>query len=119
MPQITLKRDQLDEFALFLRNHDVEKWFIAKDHGAYIGATNKEKGDKFKNKLFYFSGCNPDTDEDFYDNAIDKFGGDDFGEFFDSDVVHKICGDPRAKNMVVIVGKTSISIKSNQTKVSS
>jgi len=114
MPQITLTRDDLNEFALFLRKHNVEKWFIAKDHGAYIGATNNEKGDNFQSKLFYFSGCNPDTDEEFYDNARNKFGGDDFGDFFDAAIVHDICADPKAKDMVVVVNKKSINIKSHQ-----
>jgi len=113
MPQITLKKKQLDEFAAFIRKHDVKKWFLAKDQGAYVGACGGSQEDgTFENILFYFNGCNPNTDEDFWENGQAKFGGDDFGEQFPVDVILDLADDPLTTKMVVNVGKTSISMKS-------
>lgn len=113
MPQITLKKKQIDQFSAFLRKHDTKKWFLAKDDGAYIGATggSQEEGN-FENIIFHFKGMNPATNEDAWDNARYAFGGDDFGEHFDAETIHTLADDPLTTKMVVNVGRTSISIKS-------
>jgi hypothetical protein len=111
MPQITLNKKQLDQFAAFIRKHDVKKWFLAKDQGAYVGATAGE-GDTFENIIFYFKGMDPNKDGEFYDNAMYAFGGDDFGEHFDADIILKLADDPLTTKMVLNVGASSISIKS-------
>ena len=81
---MTINQQETADFSAFLTAHNLEEWFLAKDHGAYIGAT--VKGAKW---IKYFKGCNPDKSPDFYDNARFKFGGDDFGEFFSSGSIHK------------------------------
>jgi hypothetical protein len=78
MPQITLSLAQCQQLVQFCKTNGQAEYFIAKDHGAYLGAS---VGDKPEQQcLFYFAGCNPAKDEDWYDNAHYKFGGDDFGE---------------------------------------
>ena len=60
-------------------------------------------------KIFYFRGCDPNRDDDFRLTAFHKFGGDDFGFFYDARIVHDI-----AKNSAllrVIVGPTQIEIQ--------
>ena len=84
MPIITISKKETKEFSDFLSSRGLKEWFLAKDHGAYIGAYHE--GDTW---LKYFRGCNPDKDEYFYDTARDKFGGDDFGLHFSSDSVHQ------------------------------
>jgi hypothetical protein len=118
MPQIILTKPRLREFADFLSEHQVGRWFLAKDDGAYIGATNGKKHDDpaFARKLFYFAGCNPNTDDDYYDTARDKFGGDDFGEFFEPSIIYKLAGNPKVLQMILKVNKASITIDSRETK---
>lgn len=79
MAQITLTREEIKKLYDFCRENGLKTYFIAKDQGAYLGAS----AGKGKNVIFYFQGCNPDKDEDWYDNAMAKFGGDDFGEMLD------------------------------------
>jgi hypothetical protein len=76
MPQITIPMNDVKRLVQFCQTNSLTNYFIAKDQGAYLGASTG----KDNNILFYFAGCNPDKDADFYDNAHDKFGGDDFGE---------------------------------------
>ena len=118
MPQITLSKKELRNFAHFLSCHQVERWFLAKDEGAYIGATNGKNRDDpaFAHILFYFKGCNPNTNDDYYDTARDKFGGDDFGEFFEPSVIYELAGNPKVTALVLKVNKASITIQSRQTK---
>lgn len=115
MPQITLNKKQIDQFSAFLRKHDVKKWFLAKDDGAYIGATGgSEEEGTFENILFYFKGMDPkkDGEDTVWENAHQAFGGDDFGEHFDAEVVHNMADDALTTKMVVNVGAKSISVKS-------
>lgn len=80
MPQITLNINQTKKFIDFAKKHNVEKFFIAKDQGAYIGINTKNAKEKI---IHYFNGCNPDRNEEWYENCHYKFGGDDFGEMLD------------------------------------
>jgi hypothetical protein len=76
MAQITLSVADLQRLVEFCAKNELKRYFIAKDQGAYLGASTG----KDNNVIFYFAGCNPEKDANFYDNAHDKFGGDDFGE---------------------------------------
>lgn len=76
MPQITLSLPEVKRLIKFCDDNALTDYFIAKDQGAYIGAS--KGGDN--NCIFYFAGCNPEKDADWWDTARDKFGGDDFGE---------------------------------------
>jgi hypothetical protein len=78
MHSIELSKRQVQQLVDFGIEHKQNQWFIAKDHGAYVGAAyGAEPG---QNCVFYFKGCDPSKDEDWYDTAHAKFGGDDFGE---------------------------------------
>lgn len=89
MPQITLNAKATRELSEFLERHNRDDWFLAKDHGAYIGATaGSDKDGTFERIIHYFAGCNPDKDEDFYETSCWKFGGDDFGQMLPAEWIH-------------------------------
>ena len=50
------------------------KLMLVGDHGVYMMSFDQEVG---KRTIVYAVGCNPNTDEDFYDNKERLFGGDD------------------------------------------
>lgn len=85
MPQITLNSKQVKQLSDFAHKHDLDKFFLAKDDGAYVGAN--ANGEKV---IFYFRGMDPNKDEDAWDNAMHAFGGDDFGEFLSIEFIHKM-----------------------------
>lgn len=76
---ITLTRAEAQALADFCAQHDLPEYFIAKDHGAYLGAVKGREPD-IARCLFYFPGMNPETDPDWYDTTRATFGGDDFGD---------------------------------------
>src|SRR5579884_3589596 len=47
------------------------------DHGVYLMSFDQKPEER---KIVYAVGCNPNTDEDFYDNKEAEFGGDDGGD---------------------------------------
>lgn len=104
MPQITLTTKQTTELSAFISNNDLTDFFIAKDHGAYIGAYSEKDG---SNYIVYFKGCNPEKDEHYYDEAYYKFGGDDFGEHIPADFLHRIARAGRRLRVTL----TSTTIK--------
>ena len=59
MLSLILNRADIDKF---VTEHSIKQIFIAKDHGAGIG----EKA----NCIFYFKGCDPAKDKDYYDTAV-------------------------------------------------
>jgi hypothetical protein len=78
MPQITIRLAEVKRLIAFCKTHGKTQYFIAKDHGAYLGATTGAA--PAPQCLFYFKGCDPRVDtDDYYDNARYAFGGDDFG----------------------------------------
>lgn len=81
MAMITLSSKQVAELKTFCKTHSKDKFFLAKDQGAYVGAAGQDEIGQMENCIFYFKGCDPLKDDDWYENAHDKFGGDDFGEF--------------------------------------
>lgn len=117
MTQMTLTRKQVQALHDFAEKHGKDQWFLAKDHGAYIGMTaGSKEEDNFENILFYFKGCNPEKDEDFYDNAGYKFGWDDFGEHFSTEIFSKFLTDENAVKIVIKVGARQISMQSYALK---
>ena len=95
MTIITITKKETLEFSAFLTENGIKEWFMAKDHGAYVGAYYEGK-----TWLKYFKGCNPEKDSDFYETARYKFGGDDFGVTMSSDHVHQaanLCGYLKVK----------------------
>lgn len=78
MPSIELSRRQLKQLVDFCVEHKQTNWFIAKDQGAYVGQSMGM--DPLPKCIFYFPGCDPEKDTDWYETAHAQFGGDDFGE---------------------------------------
>ena len=115
MAQITLNTKQVNELAAFLIKHDLKTFFMAKDNGAYVGATAGTTKSSFENVIFYFRGMNPSKDEFFYENADDAFGGDDFGEQLNAEFVIKMSKKHMPK-VTIKVGRTQISMSGSSMK---
>tara|TARA_Y100000401_G_scaffold87015_1_gene72407 strand:- start:51 stop:407 length:357 start_codon:yes stop_codon:yes gene_type:complete len=118
MPQITLKKADLIKFSTFLKKHDLDEWFLAKDQGAYIGAAsgNDDRGTNLEHILFYFRGCDPNKNVDWFETQQDKFGGDDFGEVLESQIIHQIAGEAKTISMTVVVSAERIKILTTDKK---
>lgn len=95
--QITLSREDVLKLLAFSESHNHKEFFVAKDHGAYVGDSAGDKG----NCIFYFAGCNPDKDKDWYDTCHEKFGGDDFGEHLPIEWLQRVRDNPKITKMVV------------------
>lgn len=108
MPSLTLNRADIDKFAAFINTHAIKQIFIAKDHGAYVGASIGEKA----NCIFYFAGCDPNKDKDYYDTSHSKFGGDDFGEHLDAKAVTTAAADARVKSLKFTITATTMKVES-------
>ena len=117
MPAITLNADKTRELSTFVRKHGLDKFFVAKDQGAYIGAAAGSHEDgTFENKIFYFRGCDTKKNDDFYENARYKFGGDDFGEHMSVDFLHKCADHPKLKSFKVVVTPTAVKCEAKVYK---
>jgi len=111
MAQMTLNRKQFTKLHDFCEKHGKEQFFLAKDEGAYVGATAGSQEDgNFERCLFYFKGCDPKKDADFHEEADHKFGYDDFGEFFSTDVLKQCVADEYVTKIVIKVTATGMSI---------
>lgn len=107
MPTITLSRQEVEKLVNHCKVNGKTEYFIAKDHGAYLGAAPSKSGHKC---IFYFKGCDPDKNPDFYEKSRQLFGGDDFGEFFDVAILEQAVGNPRVAKVKWTVTKTAIKI---------
>lgn len=107
MPQITLNSKQVERLSAFLISNQKDTFFVAKDHGAYVGAASDKDS-----VLFYFAGCDPEKDADFYETSYHKFGGDDFGEFLPAEWITDAAKKPNLEKMVISVGSNRITAKS-------
>jgi hypothetical protein len=106
MPQITLQRQDVQSIVDFCDAAKSDRFFIAKDHGAYVGYSTGANPDQ--QCLFFFKGCNPAKDADFYENSRQAFGGDDFGERIPLDHLRQALNDPTCKKVRIAVTSTSI-----------
>ncbi len=108
MPQITLSRAQVESLVAFCDAAKSERFFIAKDHGAYVGYSTGSKPEQ--QCLYYFKGCNPAIDADFYENARRSFGGDDFGERLSLTGLKEVLANAECKSVRITVTRRSIRI---------
>ncbi|KDP83476.1 DUF3085 domain-containing protein [Cupriavidus basilensis] len=108
MPQITLSRAEVQSLVTFSEEVNTQRFFIAKDHGAYIGCSVGSAPSQ--KRLFFFKGCNPAVDKDFYENARRAFGGDDFGEHFPVADLVKMLAEPACMKVRVTVTRSNIRI---------
>lgn len=108
MPSIELSRSQIQQIVDHCAKHNLKTWLVAKDHGAYVGATAGAEPEL--QCLFYFQGCDPRKDKNFYDNAEAKFGGDDFGERLPLVDLQKALANPQMICVEVKVTANAISL---------
>jgi hypothetical protein len=106
MPQITLSRAQIQSLVSFCEAAKSEKFFIAKDHGAYVGYSTGPT--PAQQCLFYFKGCDPDKDAEFHDNARRAFGGDDFGEHYPLSHFRQALATPVITKVTIVVTRRSV-----------
>lgn len=111
MPQITLSRTQVASLVAFCDAAGSNEFFIAKDHGAYVGFSTGSTPDK--QCLFYFKGCNPAKDADFYEKARRSFGDDDFGERLPLVDLRKALEIPATQKVRITVTPRAIQIESS------
>jgi hypothetical protein len=75
------------------RDPEPALWLVH-DQGVYLmssGIPHLERPDKPEaSKVVYAQDCNPDVDEDWWDNARDLVGGDDFVEAIALDIVERV-----------------------------
>lgn len=108
MPQITLTRSQVQSLVSFCESAQSPSFFIAKDRGAYVGvSTGCEPAQQ---RLFYFHGCNPERDTDYYRNALNAFGGGDFVEDLPLDHLRQAIANPACQKVLITVTTESVRL---------
>lgn len=106
MPTISLSRDDVSAIHTFVVTNNCKNWFVAKDDGAYVGASIG----KGQNVIRYFPGCDPKKNANWFDKVQRDFGGDDFGEHLDVKLLNEFMANPHAETMKLSVGKTKMTV---------
>lgn len=106
--KIELSRVQVQQLVDHCEKYDLKQWFIAKDHGAYVGAS--AGAEDHQKCIFYFKGCDPQKDQDWYDTARAKFGGDDFGEMMEVESLKSTLAEAKMTAIEVVVTTSQIKI---------
>jgi hypothetical protein len=105
---IELSRAEVQLLVDHCEKHNLKTWFVGKNEGAYVGAS--AGAEEQQQCLFYFKGCNPKKDANWYDSAHAKFGGDDFHDQMDVQTLKNALADEKLTAMEVKVTKSRISI---------
>jgi hypothetical protein len=105
MPGITLKRADAIRLLEFCQKNNKPTFFMAKDHGAYVGQSNGAAD----NCIFYFKGCNPKTDADWWGTTDAQFGGNDFGEFLPVAWLETVANNPHCRAIRINVNAKRIT----------
>lgn len=110
----SISRNDAETLLAFCKKHGLKEFFFAVDHGAYFGANVGKHGtDSFQKSIHYLDGCCPEKDDDWYDTAHDRFGGDDVGEFLPTEWLTIFCENPayKAKNRFTVnFGRTQVKL---------
>lgn len=109
MASITLTRADAQRLVDFCATHKATHYFIAKDQGAYIGYSVGAKPEQ--QCLWYFKGCDPTKDSDFWENSRAKFGGDDFGENLEVAGIVTMLGNADVQRIKWTITKTSMKVE--------
>lgn len=113
MSKLVFKSAELKDMVEHVVNTPESKLWLAKDQGVYFVSDtffiNEEK------VIVYARGCNPNTDESWYDTAHDLVGGDDFGEDL-TDFAQGILEQIKIGNDEVNIIVTANSIKIGKSK---
>ena len=118
MARLSFPREQVQEVFDWQKALGADNFSLAKDQGVYIcgdpvAKENPKNEWDTDNKLAYAKGCNPETDDDWYEEARHKVGGDDFGEqlplqWLELFLTHQHYANKKV--MVINVGATQISL---------
>jgi hypothetical protein len=107
--EIAITREQAASIIDLAERSGESEFFVAKDQGAYLGTNVTIDGERHS-AIYYFRGCDPAKDPEFYERARDIFGGDDFGEHIPVTHLRKFIADDRATEIRFRVNKTGIVI---------
>lgn len=112
MATVSISKKEAIELYKFCKANSLDKFFIAKDHGVYMGATvySDNPSDR-KKSIHYCKGYNPNTDEDWYENARYALGGDDFGDHLPIDCLDIFVNDAQYAK------KRRLSLKITDTQI--
>jgi hypothetical protein len=105
---ITLSRTKVQQLVDFIEKFNLKNWVIAKNQGAYVGAYAGAQPEK--QCLFFFKGCDPQKDADWYDTAHAKFGGDDFQDILRVEDLKNALANESMKSVKVKITSKSIDI---------
>lgn len=100
MAVITLTMPQVNKIVALLERDLESRPFFAKDRGAYVGVAGS---------VFYFKGCDPRYDLDWYNTTLTKFGGDDQGVYFARESFLNVKKYPNAVGIKVTVTTRTIT----------
>lgn len=113
MATASITREEAKKLYEFCKTNKVDEFFFAKDQGAYFGATTgSQKNNDFSNSIHYVKGCNPTLNDEWYDYAWAKFGGDDFGVHLSTTWLEAFFNDESYSN------KRTFGIQINKRSVS-
>jgi len=104
-PGLWLVHDQ----GVYLMSNGKPGWMVEKT------SPNGKGGTTSMNKVTYAEGCNPDTDNDFYDTARYLVGGDDFGDYIPASMIRNALGGK--DGWMPASGSISIVMSPRQFKV--
>lgn len=114
MARISFAREGVKKLYDYIKGQGGNTFALAKDQGLYLcGNPVKHEDGSYTNEVVYASGCNPDTDDDWYERARDLVGGDDFGENLPLQWLDVFLNHPHYASrqvMALNVGKTQISL---------
>lgn len=111
-PQIqtlNLTRQEVRRLVDFCNHYQLPTFFVAKDQGAYVGASVGLAPDQ--KVVYYFEGCHPEKDEAWYENAREWFGGDDFGEYLPVRDLESALALPEVTGVRVVVTPEYINLE--------
>ena len=108
MSRIKFNKSQVQQLLNNMSNND--KLTIVGDHGVYLMCFNETAE---KRTIVYAEGCNPKLDEDFYDNKVRLYGGDDGVDDFGTKAELKPIVDACSKFFIVNLTPTTISCQND------
>lgn len=108
---VGLNKEQANTIKSFCKLHSVDRFYFAKDQGAYfLAKKGSNSNEDFKNCIVYVRGCDPEKDTEWYEAARDRFGGDDFYESFEISVLDQfVATDYKRINFRFNVNSISIT----------
>lgn len=106
--KLTFKKDEVVSFLSSLpKGADVA---LVGDQGVYLMSFAQ----KAPRTIVYAEGCNPNIDEDFYDNKVDAYGGDDGCDRIGTAGNLLTIANACSKKIQVILSATQIKIQADR-----